>query len=58
VPLPGTVKKGCPFYARCPRRIDKCAEEMPPMFRFGPQHTAACWVTAAAISAPALETVQ
>ena len=57
VPLPGTVQQGCPFYARCSRRIDKCAEVMPPMFRFGPQHTAACWVTAEARSAPALAAV-
>jgi peptide/nickel transport system ATP-binding protein len=49
VPLPGTVKQGCPFYSRCSLRVDKCTREMPPMFRFGEQHTAACWVTAEAI---------
>lgn len=49
VPLPGTVKQGCPFYSRCSLRVDKCIREMPPMFRFGEQHTAACWVTAEAI---------
>jgi oligopeptide/dipeptide ABC transporter ATP-binding protein len=48
VPMPGTVKAGCPFYARCNVRADKCASEMPPMFRFGEAHTAACWVTAEA----------
>ncbi|CAM3768780.1 ABC transporter ATP-binding protein [Polaromonas hydrogenivorans] len=46
VPLPGSVKQGCPFYSRCSLRIDKCAKEMPDMFRFGEQHRAACWVTA------------
>ncbi|HEY4200843.1 MAG TPA: ABC transporter ATP-binding protein [Devosiaceae bacterium] len=55
VPMAGTVKKGCPFYARCPLHIDKCAAEMPPMFRFGPDHKAACWVTADAANAPVLE---
>jgi peptide/nickel transport system ATP-binding protein len=49
VPLPGAVKQGCPFYSRCPLRVEKCAGEMPPMFRFGERHTAACWVTAEAI---------
>jgi peptide/nickel transport system ATP-binding protein len=49
VPLPGTIKQGCPFYTRCSLRVDKCAKDMPPMFHFGEQHTAACWVTAEAI---------
>jgi peptide/nickel transport system ATP-binding protein len=49
VPLPGTVKLGCPFYSRCSLRVDECAREMPPMFRFGENHTAACWVTAEAV---------
>jgi len=46
VPLPGSVKQGCPFYSRCTLRIDKCAKEMPGMSRFGEGHQAACWVTA------------
>ncbi|GHA19042.1 ABC transporter ATP-binding protein [Devosia pacifica] len=45
VPMAGSVKKGCPFYARCDLRVDKCAAEMPPMFEFSKQHKAACWVT-------------
>jgi peptide/nickel transport system ATP-binding protein len=52
VPGPGKVKQGCPFYARCPSRIDRCAAEMPPMFGFGAGHRAACWVTAAEAAAP------
>jgi peptide/nickel transport system ATP-binding protein len=46
VPTPGSVKAGCPFYSRCDHRIEKCQNEMPPMFLFGPAHRAACWVTA------------
>jgi oligopeptide/dipeptide ABC transporter ATP-binding protein len=46
VPSAGSVKAGCPFYSRCPVRLDKCALEMPPMFAFGPAHKAACWVAA------------
>jgi peptide/nickel transport system ATP-binding protein len=50
VPPAGTIKTGCPFYSRCPLRVDKCAAEVPPMFSFGPSHRAACWVTADALS--------
>jgi peptide/nickel transport system ATP-binding protein len=45
VPIAGAVKQGCPFYARCDLRIDKCATQMPPMFKLSEQHKAACWVT-------------
>ena len=43
VPTAGSVKEGCPFYARCPLHIDKCRSDMPPMFAFGQRHKAACW---------------
>ena len=46
VPAAGSIKQGCPFYGRCPLRVERCRLEMPPHFRFGPDHTAACWVTA------------
>jgi peptide/nickel transport system ATP-binding protein len=45
VPMPGSVKQGCPFYARCSLRVDICAKAMPVMTRFGEHHQAACWVT-------------
>jgi peptide/nickel transport system ATP-binding protein len=48
VPLPGTIERGCPFYVRCPDRIAKCAEKMPPMFELRPGQKAACWVSAGA----------
>ncbi|MBW6422361.1 ABC transporter ATP-binding protein [Rhizobium sp. XQZ8] len=54
VPLAGTVKKGCPFVARCPDRIGRCAEEMPPMFAVSKSQRAACWVTAGAAAAASL----
>jgi peptide/nickel transport system ATP-binding protein len=53
VPLPGTVGEGCPFTSRCPLRVERCAREMPPMFRFGDRQTAACWVTAGVEASPA-----
>jgi len=46
VPMPGQVKAGCPFYARCSLRIPRCAEAMPPLTPVGEGHRAACWVTA------------
>jgi len=38
------LPKGCPFYARCHYRIDKCANENPTLAPVGPGHTTACWV--------------
>ncbi|WP_262268876.1 ABC transporter ATP-binding protein [Microvirga yunnanensis] len=46
VPLPGTIKEGCPFVTRCPDRIEKCARQTPPLFTLGPSQRAACWVSA------------
>jgi len=34
---------GCPFYARCTFRIERCAEEMPPLMQVDEKHHAACW---------------
>jgi peptide/nickel transport system ATP-binding protein len=56
VPMAGSIKRGCPFRARCDRAIPKCHETMPPMFRFAEGHRAACWVTAAQAGVAALET--
>jgi peptide/nickel transport system ATP-binding protein len=55
VPMAGSIRRGCPFRARCARAIPRCHETMPPMFRFAEGHRAACWVTAEAAGAPALE---
>jgi oligopeptide transport system ATP-binding protein len=35
---------GCPFYARCNYRVDKCQTENPPLEPVAPNHKAACWV--------------
>src|SRR3990172_6637571 len=35
--------RGCPFFPRCTFRIDRCAEEVPPLMPVGDKHTAACW---------------
>ncbi len=34
---------GCPFYARCTYRVDKCAQEMPPLADIEERHRVACW---------------
>lgn len=37
------MPKGCPFYPRCTFRVDRCADEMPPLMPVGDKHHAACW---------------
>ena len=34
---------GCPFYPRCTYRVDKCAQEMPPLIDVEAGHRVACW---------------
>jgi len=38
------LPSGCPFYARCNYRIDKCTQAVPPLTSVGVNHTAACIV--------------
>jgi oligopeptide transport system ATP-binding protein len=38
------LPEGCPFYARCNYRVDKCQTENPPLEPVAPNHKAACWV--------------
>ena len=45
VPPAGTITEGCPFRARCPRRLDICETRMPPLEPLSPTHRAACWAT-------------
>jgi oligopeptide transport system ATP-binding protein len=35
---------GCPFWARCKYRIDRCSSENPPLAPVSPGHKIACWV--------------
>lgn len=44
-PSPGSVKRGCPFMARCPRADARCGQEMPPLAGAG-GHAVACWYPA------------
>jgi oligopeptide transport system ATP-binding protein len=36
--------KGCPFYARCTYRLDRCLEAPPPLESVGVGHKSACYV--------------
>ena len=36
---------GCAFHPRCPFRVEKCFEDIPPLVPVGPHQVAACWVT-------------
>jgi oligopeptide transport system ATP-binding protein len=38
------LPEGCPFLARCPYSIDRCAEENPTLREVAEQHEVACWV--------------
>lgn len=37
---------GCAFAPRCPRAMDVCRTEYPPLTRLGENHTVACWLHA------------
>lgn len=43
VPSPDKEHVGCYFYDRCPNKMDKCKNHIPPMFTVGPHHNCACW---------------
>jgi oligopeptide/dipeptide ABC transporter ATP-binding protein len=42
-PVLRTAPVGCTFAARCPRSLERCRVETPPLEVRGEQHVAACW---------------
>jgi len=38
------LPEGCPFYARCSYRVDRCQTDNPSLEPVAPNHRAACWV--------------
>lgn len=42
-PVPGQIKKGCPFAPRCEKATKKCFEECPPLFEKGARKVR-CWL--------------
>jgi oligopeptide transport system ATP-binding protein len=45
------LPKGCPFYARCTYRIDKCHDEIPKLELVARGHKVACWVDVRGVAA-------
>ncbi len=39
------LPKGCAYYPRCPFRMDRCLEEIPPLEPVAEGHLAACWAS-------------
>ena len=42
IPSAINPRRECPFYSRCPIRLDRCLDDVPPMVAVGPEHGAAC----------------
>ena len=42
VPSPIVPPPGCPFHPRCPKAIERCREERPPLREVGRDHHSAC----------------
>ncbi len=52
------LPKGCPFYARCFYRLDRCAVENPSLEPYGPGHKVACWIDVSKVAAGSAQTEQ
>jgi len=50
------LPKGCPFYARCTYRLEKCKTENPKLEPVSPGHKTACWVDVRTDSAETVQT--
>jgi oligopeptide/dipeptide ABC transporter ATP-binding protein len=44
VPSPINPPPGCHFAPRCPRAMDRCQSEYPPLVELEPGHRVACWL--------------
>jgi oligopeptide/dipeptide ABC transporter ATP-binding protein len=42
IPSAINPRRECPFYSRCPIRLDRCLDDVPPMAAVGSEHGAAC----------------
>ena len=42
IPSAINPRRECPFYSRCPIRLDRCLDDVPAMAPVGPEHGAAC----------------
>lgn len=44
VPSPSKKREGCPFVERCPKSMEKCAFEVPPLQEVEKEHFVACFL--------------
>lgn len=44
VPTPINPPPGCHFHTRCPRVMDRCSVEAPPVYAIGDEHTSSCFL--------------
>ena len=42
IPSAINPRRECPFYSRCPIKLDRCLDDVPPMAAVGSEHGAAC----------------
>ncbi len=47
-----TPPSGCRFHPRCPHAMAVCSQQMPGLFRAGPDHLSACWLREQAAATP------
>jgi oligopeptide/dipeptide ABC transporter ATP-binding protein len=45
-PDPAALPPGCAFHPRCPKAMEQCRGEAPPIFKLGAEHSTACWLWA------------
>ncbi|MDP6588619.1 MAG: ATP-binding cassette domain-containing protein [Alphaproteobacteria bacterium] len=45
IPSPIDPPSGCRFHTRCPRRMDKCSQQVPELREVKPGHRVACFLT-------------
>ena len=46
VPSPLQTPLGCRFHPRCPKVMDRCCSEQPPMIKLGQHRRVSCWLEA------------
>jgi peptide/nickel transport system ATP-binding protein len=44
MPDPANLPKGCKFYERCPRAVEKCAGQLPDVVEIAPGHLVKCFL--------------
>jgi oligopeptide/dipeptide ABC transporter ATP-binding protein len=43
-PDPAALPSGCAFHPRCPKAMERCRAEAPPVVSVAPGQIAACWL--------------